>query len=134
ENLIRFINLLRRGERSIVVRMIADVAYVFTVLDLVIRPHDEHGTSVHAVERAALNQNPVVLTKRSVSVIAHCDHLVDSRRSAPSLLGKRKIHTYTDYFDAGNFGCFVIEPPGLCVADRRIERRDAENDPCLTAA
>src|SRR5438477_8432731 len=111
--------------------MICDLADVFDILQLVIRSDDEDGSSVDAIKRPSFDQHAVVLAKRAVAVIAGRRNLVHARRAAPSLHREWKIHAYASDLHTGELGSFLVESFRFGVADRCIERRNAEKNPGL---
>src|SRR6266545_4247732 len=78
--------LFRGGERSLVIRVLADAADIFDVFELVVGADDENGAREDAIERAAGNQQAVILAERSLPVVAGSFKIKGVRGATPALL------------------------------------------------
>src|SRR3989304_7481674 len=59
------------------------------------------------------------------------DDLIHARRSAPTLLRKREVHTHADDLHVRKLSRLLVEALGLQVTHRSVQRRNRGHDPGL---
>jgi hypothetical protein len=101
---------LGRSKSPVVVRVIADASNILGMFNFIVRPNDEDRASEYAVERAARDQDSVILAERGVPMIAGGDDLIDIGGAAPALLSERQVHADTDNLHVGKLACFFVKP------------------------
>src|ERR1035438_5534383 len=108
-----------RLQRRFVIRMIGDFLYIFRVAHPIVPVDHENGA---AFDTQVLNQRAVVGAEGGVLVIGEHLHLIHGEGAAPALLRERQVHADSQNIDARQGGRRFIEPLGLRIANRRIER------------
>jgi hypothetical protein len=116
---------LRRLESGVVVGVLRDLLHVLRVRELALPVDHEHGARI---EPELLHVHPVGVAEGHVPVIGERGDPGGAGRAAPAGLREGQVRAHGHDLDVGELAGFLVEPLGLQVADRRVERRHHGDD------